>query len=229
MPLISTGELPRSVLALLEARGSQPEQTCPPFAATAWPLEAPENVLARRRAVRQFTDDAVAPQDVETIVEHARQAERSVWPAEAHGVIGYTLVVAAFRITGLVPGLYLVSADPAAGSFSMLASGPWLDSLRAAYADAACLLLICADIAAACRPGAPGYGPLLIRAGTLGHGAWLSAISLGLAGCVYAGPHHRVTEAVRLVDARSNHIFTTSLGRAHPRLGPAGTTPDAGA
>ncbi|MBV9451290.1 MAG: hypothetical protein JO345_35930 [Streptosporangiaceae bacterium] len=219
MPLIPAGELSLDVRALLGTREGHPDGGPYSRPATAWPIGSADAVLARRRAVRQFTDGAVAPQGVQTIIERAREAERAVWPAEAHGAIEYTVLVAALRMTGFAPGLYLSVDDSAAGPFSELAAAPWLDSLRAAYADAACLLLICADISAAGRSGSTQYGPLLIRAGTLGYGAWLSAISLGLAGCVYAGPHHRITEAVRLVDGRSNHIFTVSLGHARPLAG----------
>ncbi len=214
MPLIPADELPHGVLALLRARHGWPVQADRRFPAATRPLETAESVLVRRRAVRSFTGEPVAALDVAAIADHARRAERTVWPAPAHGAIGYTILIAAFRVTGLAPGLYLVSEDPSE-PFSALPGDPCLESLRTAYSDAAFLLLICADIAAACQPGAPGYGPLLIRAGTLGHAAWLGAISLGLAGCVYAGPHHLVTEAVRLFDGRSNHIFTTSLGWAH--------------
>jgi len=226
MPLIPAEELPHGVLAVLRTRDSWPVETGRRFPAATRPLETAESVLAGRRAVRLFTGEPVAARDVAKIAEHARRAERAVWPAPAHGVIGYTILVAAFRITGLAPGLYLVSED-SSEPFSALPTVPCLESLRTAYSDAAFLLLVCADIAAACQHGAPGYGPLLIRAGTLGHGAWLGAISLGLAGCVYAGPHHLVTEAVRLLDGRSNHIFTTSLGWAHrPAASCAYGTPD---
>jgi nitroreductase len=213
MPLIPAGELHRTVLAGLRVREVRPDQAWHRRPATTWPLASADDALARRRAVREFSDDAVASQDVATIVERAREAERVVWPADAHGMIRYTILVAAYRITGLAPGLYLTSGDSTTGAFSKLAADPWPDSLRLAYNNAAFLVLICADISAASQPGAPGYGPLLIRAGTLGYAAWLSAISLGLAGCVYAGPHHRVTEAVRRLDGRSNHVFTASLGR----------------
>jgi hypothetical protein len=181
--------------------------------AVTWPLDSANGVLARRRAVRRFSGDEVDPRDVATIAGRAREAERALWPAEAHGTIGFTLLVAAFRVTGLVPGLYL-AGDEASEPSAALAAAGWLDELRGAYADAAFLLLICADIAAACRAGEPGYGPLLIRAGTVGYGAWLAGVSMGLAGCLYAAPHYLVTQAIREADGRSNHVFTASLGWA---------------
>ena len=183
--------------------------------AVPWLLGAPEDVLTSRRAVRHLTEEPISQPNLVTIIEHARAAEQAVWPGETHGSIGYAILIGAFRIKGLDPGLYLAGDGKETGRFSTVADTSWLDSLRVDYADAACLLLICADISAACRTGGPGYGPLLIRAGTIGQAAWLSAIDFGLAGCVYARPHYLVTEAAHRVDGHLSHIFTTSLGMAH--------------
>lgn len=213
MPMMPAGQVSLGVAALLRAREGGADAAAR-SAVAPWPLESVDGVLARRRAVRQFAGDPADLRDVTTIAARARAAERALWPAGAHGTISYTLLVAAFRVTGLVPGLYLAQDDATAEPFTKLADIAWLDELRDAYADAAFLLLICADIPAACRIGGPGYGPLLIRAGTIGHGAWLTGVSLGLTGCLYAAPHHRVTQAIRQVDGRSNHVFTASLGRA---------------
>jgi hypothetical protein len=214
MPLTPADELSHSVLDLLKLRDGRPVETQQRLMTVPWPLGAANDVLACRRAVRHFTDEPISLADVATIIEHARTADQTVWPAEVHGSMKYTILIAAFRVNGLDPGLYLAGGDTNTDPFSRLTDTPWLDSLRVAYADAACLLLICGDISAACRTDGSGYGPLLIRAGTIGYAAWLSAISLGLAGCVYARPHYRVTEAVRPVDGGSNHVFTTSLGTA---------------
>jgi hypothetical protein len=214
MPLTPAGQLSHSVLDLLKLRDGRPDETQQPLMTVPWPSGAANDALARRRAVRHFTDEPISLPALATVIEHARAAGQTVWPAEVHGLVEYTILIAAFRVTGLDPGLYLAGGDTKTDPFSRPTDAPWLDSLRAAYADAACLLLICANITAACRTGGPGYGPLLIRAGTIGYAAWLSAISLGLAGCVYARPHYRVTEVARLVDGRSNHVFTISLGTA---------------
>lgn len=211
MPVIPAGELALIVHALLGDRQGPAGQSAPGqdrhCLPAHWPLPGAWDVLAQRRAVRQFTSESVALRDVLTIAEQARDAEHAIWPAAVHGDIDYTILIAAFRVAGLEPGLYLAGREPASVPF------PELDELRTAYADAACLLLICADISAAGPPDGPEYGPLLIRAGTIGYGAWLTAIRLGLAGCVYAAAHHQVTAAARLVDARLNHVFTASAGR----------------
>jgi nitroreductase len=210
MPLMTAGELPRHIEALLGTREASASRRGTQV--TSWPLGSPEEVLRRRRATRAFSTDPVPRHDLALIVDRARQAEQALWPAGGHGAIDYTILAAAFRITGLPPGLYRTGRD---GDLAPLAA-PWLNTLRLAYADAACLLLICADVTAACRAGGPGYGPLLVRAGTLGHGVWLAAIDLGLAGCVYAGPHHQVTGAARLAGSGCRHLFTASVGRAQP-------------
>jgi hypothetical protein len=237
MPLIPSGEVPQRIAQALAVRGGLSHAGRGPSTATAtntapetipngnmrggdpachhppWLPGSIESVMVGRRAVHQFADDELSRQQLTAIADSAYKAEQTVWPAETHGTIRFTILAAAYRVSTLRPGLYLVDPAAADDAFQPLTAGPWLESLREVYADAACLMLVCADFSGACRTDGPGYGPLVIRAGTLGYGAWLSAVGLGLAGCVYGATHYRVTETVRQLHAQSRHMFTVAVGR----------------
>lgn len=218
MALLAAGELSQTIRGQLRARDWQPRAEVRGPAHLLLPggslPGSDPGTLARRGAVRRFTGDPVPLADLTGIIERARHAERVLWPADVHGAIRYTILFAANRIAGLVPGLYLADEQDDDGSGPRLVSDNELMSvLRAAYGDAPCLVFVCANFAAARHPGGPGYGPLLIRAGTLGHAVWLSAIDAGLGGCVYGAPHHRVTDIARWADDDwSRHVFTAALG-----------------
>ena len=53
---------------------------------------------------------------------------------------------------------------------------------------------------------------MLVRAGTIGHGAWLWAVSAGLAASVYGSTSHHVSAAARQLDVNLRHLFTVALG-----------------
>jgi hypothetical protein len=228
MPLIPSDQLPLRTVETLAARPARGPAARPDVQPTPrpWPLESADEVLARRRATRDYTGDALSQRDLATVIERAFAAELALWPGERHGEIGFTIVVAAFRVEGLVSGLYI--ADPDKGiNVNPAQSEPLiLEQLRSAYTNAACLVGVCADFAAA-GAGKPGYGPLLIRAGTVGYGAWLAAVDIGFAGCAFGAPHHAITEVAQLFDSCSRHVFTVAVGTAAPQPGTIGpATPD---
>ena len=220
--LIPAGQLSQTVSDLLAVRR-------PPLAAAqtaahraaAWPLGEPDEVLARRWATRRFTAEPVSPRDLGVMTARALRADEALWPSSRHRELRFTILLAALRVSGLAPGLYRW-APGETGAWAELDEDPWLSDLPGRYADAPCLVFVCAAIGPACAPDGPGYGPLLVRAGTIGHALWLSALSGGLAGCLFAAPHYRVTAAVRALDGQTNHILTVALGHA------AGSAPAAG-
>ncbi len=175
----------------------------------AWLHGPVEDILRSRSSVRAFSADPLPASCVRDAVSAARAAEAAVWPARSHGAATFEVLVAAFNVAGLDGGLY-----PAHGRCPLAtpASG-WLDSLRGLYADAPALLLICGDLNGACRAAGPsGYGSMLVRAGSIGYGAWLWAVSASLAASVYGGTSHRVTGAARLLNGNLRHLFTVAIG-----------------
>jgi nitroreductase len=202
------------------ARDDTPALRPPGLSSLPGPIE---DVLIRRRSVRSFAPDPVPASFVRDAVTAARDAEAATWPAGPHGLVTFTVLVAAYRVSGTARGLYAPGAE--AGARPLRSAGACLDALPALYTDAPVLLLICADLNEACRTaGASGYPSALVRAGTMGYAAWLWALSAGLAGSVYAPASHQVTAVARQLDVNLRHLFTVALG-APAR--PAGSRGDA--
>jgi hypothetical protein len=146
--------------------------------------------------------------DVHGIVARALAVESSTWPARTHGNAGLAFLLAAVRVSGLTPGLYAVG--PAAACRALTGARP-LAGLRDKYADAPALLFVCGDL----HYGAgtvPGYGSVLVRAGSLGYASWLAAIASGIAGTVFGGTCNEVSRAAQKADPRLSHLFTVALG-----------------
>jgi hypothetical protein len=192
------------------------EREAPPARAAdgrAWLPGPVQETLTRRRSVRAFEAEPLSSSCVRAAVAAARDAEAAVWPSASHGAAVFEILVASFDVAGLAAGLYTARGRPDADLVMVNQAG--LGSLRAQYADAPVLLLICGDLNLACRVAGPaGYASMLVRAGTIGYGAWLWAVSTGLAGCVYGGASHGVSAAARRVNEDLWHLFTVALG--HP-------------
>jgi hypothetical protein len=177
----------------------------------AWLPGSVQETLTRRRSVRTFRGEPVSSWCVRAVVAAARDAEAVVWPSASPDPAVFEILVAAFDVAGLAAGLYTTCGK--SGADMVKVDSARLDSLRALYADAPVLLLICGDLNLACRVAGPaGYASMLVRAGTIGYGAWLRAISAGLAGSVYGGASHEVSAAARRVNADLWHLFTVALG-----------------
>lgn len=181
----------------------------PARAGLEWLPGPVEDVLARRRSVRDFDAIPLPAAQLSAIIAAASDAEAAIWPARSHGAATFEILLAAFRVEGLVAGLYRACCRyQLAGQ-----DAAWLDSLRGRYADAPALLLICGNLNQACSSaGSAGYPAMLVRAGTMGYAAWLRTVSAGLAASVYGGPSHEVTAAARLIDENLRHLFTVAVG-----------------
>lgn len=170
-----------------------------------------DETLIGRRSVREFSTDPLPRSHLSAVIAAALDADAATWPAHPHGAVTFEILVAVFRVDGLAAGVYACRG----GHHAMLA-GPgsaWFDALRGQYADAPVLLLICGDLNQACRAAdSAGYPSMLVRSGTIGYAAWLWAISAGLAGSVYGGASHRVTDVARKLDPNLRHLFTVALG-----------------
>jgi nitroreductase len=188
----------------------------------AWLPGSVDEILLRRRSVREFASGPLPVSQLQAAATAARNAEAATWPARSHGTSAFEILVAAFRVDGLPKGMFVIRD---AGQTRLAGPGAArLDSLRGQYADAPALLLICADLNQACRAaGAAGYPSTLVRAGTMGYAAWLWAISAGLAGSVYGAPSHRVTEVARQLDTNLRHLFTVAIGTPALPVQPLGT------
>ncbi|WP_369192350.1 hypothetical protein [Streptomyces sp. R08] len=155
------------------------------------------------------------PRDVlDQVRQSGLAAERRQWPYEIHGDMGITIAVAAYRVDGLVPGLHLYENVGDGDPQLTVDDADWLGLLRAKYADAPALLLVCGDLDAACAVhGAAGYPHVLTRCGHAGYAALLSAVSFGLAAAPFGFtvPWPRTVRGL-CGEANRNHLFTVALG-----------------
>jgi hypothetical protein len=174
------------------------------------PLRA---AMAGRRLARRFDLGTVSAAQLGLVVQAGLSADQRQWPLGPHHDLGLAVVLAALRVTDLPRGLHL-AAPGADRSFVRLGNDHWVGELADAYADAPVLLLVCGDLDRACLAVGPrGYGQLLVRAGAVGHAAWLAATELGLAGSVFGVRHPKVTASVGRASSGSlSHLFTVALG-----------------
>ncbi|WP_169514474.1 nitroreductase family protein [Actinokineospora enzanensis] len=169
-------------------------------------------VLRARRSVRTFAPTELSEDDVHFVLDAAYAADRRMWPATAHGDPGLTLVLAAFAVAGRPTGLYL--AEASRGSLVSVPCPPRVPTELRACADAPALILVCGDVDRASTVAESGYGALLVRAGALGHAAWLGALARGLAGFPDGASRPAITSALRAVRPGLRHLFTVAIG--HP-------------
>jgi hypothetical protein len=203
MPEITAGETSHRLgQALLDRRPPASDDL-------GWLPGSVEDVLLRRCSVREFSAEPLPEACVRLAAAAARRAEAATWPTRSHGTAAFEILIAALNVEGLARGLY-----PAQGSIRLTdPDAGWLGSLRGQYADAPALLLVCGDLNQACQAAGPsGYASMLVRAGTIGYGAWLWAVATDLAASVYGSPSHQVTSVARQLDANLRHLFTVALG-----------------
>lgn len=177
----------------------------------SWLSRPLAEILPRRQSVREFAPEPVPLDIVRRIIRDAYSGERRTWTPGVHGAASVVVLLAAARVIGLDPGVY--SMPPAKDDFIALADSEPLAVLRHNYAHAPATLLICGDPHQGIRDGCGiSYGSVLVRAGTLGYGAWLAAISADLAGSVYGRTSQEVTLIARRFDPRLRHMFTVAIG-----------------
>jgi hypothetical protein len=185
-----------------------------------WLASSLADVLTRREAVRDFSEELLLAGKVCEIVASALANENWVWPVERHGDADFRVLLAVRRVEGLAAGLYAVGRE---GRPIPLPKVRPPRHVWESFVDAPALLFICADPHQGTRAGnGVGYGSVLVRAGTLGYSIWLSAVSSGLGGCAYGRSCHEVTLAAKQLDCRLRHLFTVSVGIPASAPGAAG-------
>ena len=140
-------------------------------------------------------------------------AERHVWDAGAHGDANFLVLLAAYRVTALAPGIYRVGA---AGYRTLSVTNEFsFASLRVACGAVPAVLLICADLhERSRRPGGCSYGALLVRAGTLAYGIQLSARVMGVPCSVYGSSSYDASLVARACDTRYRNALSVAVGTA---------------
>lgn len=203
MPIVIEHEFVEGVADLLAAPRNASGKTAarPPRTASPDWLEA---ALAERRAVRSFSDEPVETARIRDALAEARTLHADLFP----GTQGLTVLLAAYRVSGLAPGLYQDGENtwtPVPGN---------VDAMRPWYDGAPAVLLIGAATPAACaHRGAAGYAELLATGAGLAYTTWLVAIAHGLSGCPYGRAYDAPTAAFRSQEPGLRHVMALSLGR----------------
>ncbi|GGW85974.1 hypothetical protein GCM10010297_03510 [Streptomyces malachitofuscus] len=216
MPLIPEGELQKRMNALVRTRS--PLTPAPPAArprSSAEPRRprtgdrSLEEVLQRRRSVREFCPEPIPWNAVSDVLRQAERAFAGTWPG-TNGPPLHPLMpmLGLRRVRGVRYGLYRMPVLENAPASRHVAEIP--SEVTHNYADAPVLVFIGGPVAAVTGSS---YGELLTRAAAYGHSVWLAARSSGLECSVFALPNFRVTEAMRHQDAVMRHVFTVAVGR----------------
>jgi hypothetical protein len=232
MPLIPRQDLVAALASVVRAGRpapvtAPPHSPAPPFAtasrrtaatattaqddegAAARPVGL-ESVLAGRTAVRGFSPRRPEAGLLGRVASVALEHDAYQWPAARHGAAP-GLMLAAYRVEGLEPGLYRWSADAGAFATPRDRAPAWLHNLRDRYSDAPAILLLHDS---PLRSGAEGYGGSLVRIGALGYALWLAARTHGLDACAFGGASPEVTALLRTAHAAERHLFTLVTGYA---------------
>ncbi|MFE7295114.1 nitroreductase family protein [Streptomyces sp. NPDC057579] len=175
-----------------------------------------ETVLRRRKSVRVYKGEPIAIELLASVVQQAAAFDRSAWPDHESGA-GLEFLVAARTVAGLPQGLYLYSTDR--GDFTRLADLPDGEAaaelvLQLEYAHAPAIVIVCGPLAASLdRHGEHGHRLLLTRAGAAAQTAWLTALSHGLSGSIFAGFLSAALKPLVPVDGYRNvQLLAFSLG-----------------
>lgn len=149
------------------------------------------NILTERVSIRQFSQEHVPLEQLSAMLHCALLGDRSDWPSENSAGRGLHLLVLAWRIHGLAPGVYeYINQQHALAALPVAASVRNATELfvQSEFAAAPLTVWISGNLAAACAAyGAFGHRQLLMRAGAAAHRLWMAALAHGLGGTVVGG------------------------------------------
>ena len=150
-----------------------------------------DQLLLRRESVRCWGNRPVDARSLTRAIDLASATDQDLWPDEVTAGVDLEIVIVAWNVDGLVPGVYVLDdigwrwKSQLPDSMSRNHYVPQHD-----LAASPVILLAVGNMLASCvRHGSQGYRILLTRAGAICHTALLSAISDGLCGTIFAGFH----------------------------------------
>ena len=172
------------------------------------------STLQSRRSTRFFADTMVEPGSLVDIVRDGIVADRSEW-----GGSGWTFEVSvvAFRVAGVDEAIYRL--DPVDGLLTPIAKVPSGEerydlTIQREFCDAAAIISVAANLGEIAETsGSHGYRMAMTRAGAATYTMWLSAVSRGLTGTVFAGFIPASVRQPLHSDGASRHqLFAIALG-----------------
>lgn len=184
-----------------------------------------EPVLQARVSMHVYGEGPLTLAETGTFLAAATAGDARDWGAERQAGADLDLVLLARHVTGLAPAMYQyvprrhhllpIGHLPAAGAAELV--------IQAEFARAPALLFAVGNLAAALeRHGSHGHRQLLVRAGAVLHHAWLGALSLGLAGCIFAGLLPNALRDLAGTDGYTRMpLLALAVGRAPAPTAPA--------
>jgi nitroreductase len=176
-------------------------------------------LLERRRSVRDYADRPVSREQLAEVCAGGAQASAVLATAPEGLTRSARWLVWARRVDGLPPGIH--SYEPT-GGFSFVAALPddrtWAHAVQSKFTDAPCLVLPLWELDNALREdGTDGYFNLLLATGSSLYVAWLTALDLGLAGCLLRDIHPALLSSdLALGGISARPFLTLALGYPHP-------------
>ena len=174
-------------------------------------------LLAARSSVRWYLPDSVLVCQITTILASAHNFDAHEWPTEHLEGEALNFLVLACRVEGLDQGLYEFNAATHTLSFvdRLYTIQQRCDLfVQKEFALAPLVIWIVGNLAASCyRRGALGHRHMLLRAGAAGHRLWMTALAMGLSGCIVAGVSPSVARRQLALDGyRRASLLAVAVG-----------------
>ena len=175
------------------------------------------DVMQDRRAVRAYSNDYISQEQLGTMLQIAAEGDNIDWPSQSYAA-RLNLLVVAWRVTGIHPGIYRYQLDSHALQLLMPPTDESLNGrglvLQVEFAEAAALILITGSLRdTTAQLGSWGHRNLLVRAGAAGQRLWLASLSTGLCGTVFAGMLPRAARTLAGIDGfRTAGLFAYATG-----------------
>jgi SagB-type dehydrogenase family enzyme len=149
------------------------------------------DILSRRHSTRHYATEPLTLEQLSTMLHLAHSEDAFEWSAEHAAGLPLTFLALAWNVEGLEPAVYRY--EPQRQGVVWMRASPTRQSAlelfpQPEFAAAPLVVWSFGNLAAACsRYGAFGHRQLLLRGGAACHRLWLSAMAMGLAGCLVAG------------------------------------------
>jgi hypothetical protein len=175
-----------------------------------------EDTLRKRESVRFYDPSPIGLKQLTAVLMAAEEADAELWAEERLAGLSVELLVAAWRVEDLEQAIHAYRPPDVlerVGSLPPPAAASEL-VLQLEYSFSPALVLVVGNLCAAIeRHGAHGHRVLLERGGAVAHAGWLGALSVGLAGSVFAGFLPAALRSLAGLDGYSRlQLFALSIG-----------------
>jgi hypothetical protein len=170
--------------------------------------------LERRTSTRFFDRSTISLTSLVAVVQEGLEADRLAWDDTS---CTFEVSVVAFRVSGVPEAIYRL--NPFDGMLTPIAEVPPGEgrhnlTIQREFADAATIISLAANLGEIDESAGPhGYRMAMTRAGAAAYTMWLSAVSRGLTGTVFAGFIPASVRRPLYSDGSSRHqLFALALG-----------------